>query len=44
MKTQSILAIILLAYYLWPYLTKPKTWLILLLGVLALRGVWLLIG
>ncbi len=43
-KTQNILAIILLAYCLWPYLTKSKTWLNLLLGVLTMQGPWLLLG
>ncbi|SVK36135.1 Uncharacterised protein [Acinetobacter baumannii] len=48
MTTQNILAIILLAYCLWPYLTKSKSksksWLNLLLGVLTMRGPWLLLG
>ncbi|HHF0815599.1 TPA: hypothetical protein ACPIDV_004654 [Pseudomonas aeruginosa] len=43
MNTPDILAIIIaLIYLLWPYLTKPKTWLILLLGWLAWRWLRLL--
>lgn len=43
MHTPDILIIIfVLTYYLWPYLAKPKTWLILLLGVFSWQGVWFL--
>ncbi|WP_371232345.1 hypothetical protein ACAW63_05900 [Pseudomonas sp. QE6] len=39
MSTPNIIAITtVLAIYLWPYLKKNKTWLILLLGAIAWQG------